>query len=112
MKENKRKKKLKGRPGHRFGQRMAISVPVLQERRGRLPHTLLPHADSRRHTDVLHGAGPRPDADHRRPRRLQDRPAVQGHRLRGRRHVLLDERLLHRHPRLGDLLLFYVHAQR
>ncbi|KAL0272191.1 UNVERIFIED_CONTAM: hypothetical protein PYX00_005268 [Menopon gallinae] len=41
------------------GQRVAVSVPVLQERRRSFPRPLLHHADRRGNTALLHGTGPR-----------------------------------------------------
>ena len=90
---------------------MAISLPLLQKRRRSISHPLFPRTFSGRHPNVLYGIGARPNDDHRWPRYLQDRSFVQGHRLRGGSHVLLDERLLHRHFGLGHILLLHVHAE-
>lgn len=85
---------------------------MLQKRRRCFPNSLLLDAVSGRYTHVFHGASSRADAHGGRPWSLQDSAALQGHRLRRRRHVLLDECLLHRYSSLGDFLFLYVNAQR
>lgn len=98
--------------GHRSWQRLAIPLPLLQKWRRRVPYSLLPHPVPRWYSHVLYGAGHGADAYHRRFGCLQDCSDLQRYRLRGCRDVMLDERLLHRDPRLGHLLLLHVHAIR
>lgn len=57
---------IRGRSGHRSGQRVAFSVFVLQKRRRSISGALFPDAVAGRHSDVLHGTGARSDADDRR----------------------------------------------
>lgn len=90
---------------------MAISLPLLQKRWRRVPDPLFLNPVPRRDSHVLHGAGAGPNADHWRPRRLQNRPNFQRNRVRSRGYVLLDEHLLHRYPRLGHFLLFRLYEE-
>lgn len=68
---------VRGGPRHRPGQRVALSLPLLQERGRRLPHPLLPHSLPGGNTHVLHGVGAGTDAHHRRPRGLPHRAHLQ-----------------------------------
>lgn len=69
---------------------------------------ILPHVNPRRDSNVLHGTGSWTNVDDRRPWGIQDRTNIQRHWIRCCRNVVLDERLLHRHSRLGHLLFLHV----
>lgn len=56
---------------------MAFSVPLLQEWRRRIFNPVLSDAHIGRHTDVLHGIGPRTNVDDRWIGCIQNRPNLQ-----------------------------------
>uniref|UniRef100_A0A8B9CMS2 Solute carrier family 6 member 8 n=1 Tax=Anser brachyrhynchus TaxID=132585 RepID=A0A8B9CMS2_9AVES len=86
------------------GQRLALPLPVLQERRRRLPHPLPAHRLRGRHPRLLPGGGPGTVHEAGGHRRLEHRPPLQrsGLGLHGDR--LLLQLLLHHDPGVGALL--------
>uniref|UniRef100_A0A8D8MLA6 (northern house mosquito) hypothetical protein n=1 Tax=Culex pipiens TaxID=7175 RepID=A0A8D8MLA6_CULPI len=97
-----------GGAGHRSGKCVAFPLPLLQERWRCVLDPLLCDTVPGRHPYVLHGTCPRTDVDDRWAGRVQDCADFQRYWLRGSRHVLLDERVLHCHPGVGHLLLLHV----